>query len=163
MSHASPVTAGEDRVRLLYRMRARELFWRMLQRQGIDPGRRWWFGSETMVARAVDKCAACPAIAACRSWFSAPQSERVPGFCPNARVIEACRIMDGAAMPLELAEPRGRADPSVTELLAEPIVKQLMRADRVNSEILRHALTDTPSFTAAYAAPTAVPRRAAAD
>ena len=152
MSIASAVSPAEDRIRLLYRMRARELFWRMMTRQGINPAGIWWHGMEDMVARATANCAACPHTASCRSWFDHPSGERIPRFCPNQRAIEACRIMDPVATPL-IAEKVPSVSPTLVEVLEEPIVKKLMAADGVNSEILRRAMTDTPRFTAAYASP----------
>ncbi len=152
---SSPVTPGEDRIRLLYRMRAHRLFWRMLIRQGIDPAGCWWYGAERMIARATANCAACPNAAPCRVWLDSDGATRgVPSFCPNGRAIEAARIMDPQAAPLDGGQkPDGEPDASLDQLLAEPAVRLLMQADGVNSELLRHAMTDTPRFAAAFAAP----------
>ncbi len=154
MANASPVTPGEDRIRLLYRMRARRLFWRMMMKQGIDPTRPWWHGAERMIAHATANCAACPRTEICRTWLDGDEPVRgVPSFCPNGRAIEAARIMDPQAMPL-VDGGKPKAEACLAELLADPVVKLMMKADRVNGEVLRHAMTDTPRFTAAYAAPT---------
>lgn len=156
MANPSAVTPGEDRIRLLYRMRARPLFWRMMTKQGIDPTGPWWHGAERMVARAAENCGACRHVQVCRQWLdNGSAAAGVPSFCPNGRAIEAARIMDPRALPL--ADDRGPApspEPSLDDLLVDPIVRLLMKADRVNSEILRRAMTDRPRFAAAFATPT---------
>ena len=156
MTTATPVTPGEDRIRLLYRMRARRLFWRMMTRQGIDPAGGWWQGAEPMMARAAANCAACPKTDICRAWLDGEGSPGagVPDFCPNGRAIEAARIMDPKAADLHDGPDRaGGAEPDLAALLADPLVRLVMKADRVNGEVLRHAMTDTPRFAAAFAAP----------
>jgi hypothetical protein len=155
MANASAVTPGEDRIRLLFRMRARRLLWRMLEKQGIDPAGRWWQGTERMIARVAANCAACTETERCKAWLDTPaDGSGTPAFCPNGRAIEAARIMDPRARPLGgTASSDTACETSLTQLMAEPVVKLLMRADGVNSEILRHAMTDAPRFTAAYAAP----------
>jgi len=151
----SPVTPGEDRLRLLFRMRARRLLWRMMTTQGIDPAGGWWHGAESMISRVAAKCAACTETARCRAWLDDPErSTGAPAFCPNARTIEAARIMDPrASAPHGTPGPDGVREAGLDELMSEPMVRLLMRADGVNSETLRHAMTDTPRFTAAFAAP----------
>ena len=155
MPNATPVTAGEDRLRLLYRMRARRLFWRMMTRQGIDPTGRWWYGAEPMIARATANCAACSATTTCAAWLDGDaDGYGTPGFCPNGRLIEAARIMDPKAPPLaDGREADAVQEPNLAELLAEPIVELMMTADRVNGEVLRRAMTDRPRFAAAFAGP----------
>jgi hypothetical protein len=155
MPSAMPVTPGEERIRLLYRMRARRLLWRMMARQGIDPTGRWWHGAEPMIARAAENCAACAATAECTSWLDGGKGGcGTPGFCPNGRAIEAARIMDPTAPPLATPREADRVPESaLADVLAEPIVKLMMKADGVNGEVLRHAMTDSPRFAAAFAAP----------
>jgi hypothetical protein len=154
-SNASPVTPGEDRIRLLFRMRARRLFWRMMSRQGIDPTGHWWHGVERMISRAIDNCAACKEIECCQAWLDAPEPTRgTPAFCPNGRAMEAARIMDPRSAALAGdADPNSRAEPGLGELMTDTVVKLMMKADGVNGETLRRAMTDTPRFTAAFAAP----------
>jgi hypothetical protein len=151
----SPVTPGEDRLRLLFRMRARRLLWQMLTSQGIEPAGHWWHGAERMISRAAAKCGACTETVRCRAWLNDPERRvGAPAFCPNGRAIEAARIMDPrAAAIVPTPSPDAAPETSLDELMAEPAVKLLMRADGVNSETLRHAMTDTPRFTAAFAAP----------
>ena len=155
MTTASPVTPGEDRIRLLYRMRARRLFWRMMTRHGIDPTGSWWHGTEGMMADAAAHCAACPHTETCRAWLdNEATTPAVPAFCPNGRAIEAARIMDPHAAPPGRDPAAAQVvEPDLAALLAEPIVKLLMKTDRVNGEVLRRAMTDTPRFAAAFAAP----------
>lgn len=155
MPSAMPVTPGEDRIRLLYRMRARRLFWRMMTRQGIDPTGRWWHGAEPMIARAAANCAACTATAECTAWLDGDKGGcGTPAFCPNGRAVEAARIMDPTAPSLPAArEADVTPEPGLADILAEPIVKLMMKADGVNGEILRHAMTDKPRFTAEFAGP----------
>lgn len=161
MPNAMPVTPGEDRIRLLFRMRARRLFWRMMVQQGIDPTGCWWHGAESMIARAAENCAACAATAQCAAWLDSGGHGGcgTPDFCPNGRAIEAARIMDPKAPPLtadQRAEARPKAarpEPALAELLAEPVVKLMMQADGVSGEVLRRAMTDMPRFAAAFAGP----------
>src|SRR5215469_13301936 len=101
MPNACAVTPGEDRIRLLFRMRARRLLWRMLEAQGIDPAGRWWQDTERMIARVAANCAACTETERCQAWLDTPaRSPGAPAFCPNGRAIEAARIMDPRARPL---------------------------------------------------------------
>jgi hypothetical protein len=156
MLRPSAVTPGEERVRLLFRMRSRRLLWRMMTTQGINPAGHWWQGAERMIARVAANCAACTETERCQAWLDNPaHGPRTPTFCPNGRAIEAARIMDPRAEPLDpTPSPNAEREVSLDQLMAEPVVRLLMRADCVNSEILRHAMTDTPRFTAAFAAPT---------
>jgi len=155
MPSSTAVTAGEDRIRLLFRMRARRLLWRMMTTQGIDPAGQWWHGAERMIARVAANCAACVDAERCQAWLDNPaRRPGAPSFCPNGRAIEAARIMDPRAASLDNAASGGPGcEASLDQLMAEPVVKLMMRADGVNSEILRRAMTDTPRFTAAFAAP----------
>ena len=156
MPNPSAVTPGEERVRLLFRMRARRLLWRMMTMQGIDPAGHWWRGAERMIARVSANCAACTETERCEAWLDSPASHGpgTPTFCPNGRAIEAARIMDPRAAPLDPTPcPDTEREAGLDQLMAEPVVRLLMRADGVNSEILRRAMTDTPRFTAAFAAP----------
>ena len=149
---SSCVTPGEDRVRLLYRMRVRHLFRQMMARRGVDLKGEWWHGLEDMIARAMDRCADCQAAPVCQHWLdhAAPQDPS-PEFCPNGATIEACHIM---RTPLRNHDEMG-ADIDVEGLLNDPLVRRTMAADHVNVEVLRLALTRSyRSFLAAIAAPT---------
>jgi hypothetical protein len=152
------VTPGENRIRLLYRMRAQQLFWRMLGRQGIDPAAPLRQGLEQTIDHAITRCRGCRAVTECKSWLdedTAPSSSAT--FCPNGSTMEAFRMSapDGDNRFADV----DNANCGLRDLLDDPMIKRLMTADHVNAEILRHALTDTPRFTAAYAAPQQLPSR----
>ncbi len=145
---APSVTPSEDRIRLRYRMRVRHLFRQMMARRGVDLNGAWWHGLEGMLARAMERCADCPAASICQDWLDhASASDPSPAFCPNARTIEACQIMQSSSNDGDAAPE------TVAELLSDPMVQQAMAADRVNSEVLRLALTQSRCFLAALAAP----------
>ncbi len=127
---SSPVTPEEDRIRLLYRMRAHPLFWRMVSRQGVNLAGRWWLGQEAMLARAVSRCAGCAKPDACEAWLTGNHRGRPhPSFCPNGAVIGACRIMDPDAPPPADAGMQER-EPDLDTLLTDPLIQQLREADR---------------------------------
>lgn len=92
-------TVDDERRKLVLRYIERHpLFERMAARRGIDLAGRWWTGLESMLLRALGRCRHCGQSKACRRWLvSAAASEDYPAFCPNARVLEACRIMDPGA------------------------------------------------------------------
>lgn len=147
------VTPEEDRVRLLYRMRACRPLWRMVQQTGLEPAGAWWRGLDGMIARSVERCRACRHVDACGAWLDrAAPGEPPPSFCPNGRALEAGRI--AASRTSAVSDGRGcETEPDLRALLDEPIVRQLMAADRVNPEILRHALAAQAPHIATYAAP----------
>ncbi|HVA39219.1 MAG TPA: hypothetical protein VNF49_01025 [Candidatus Binataceae bacterium] len=78
----------------------------MMTLQGIDLAGGWWHGLEDMVFSAVGKCLLCNRSATCRSWREQdrPALEYL-AFCPISEFIEACRILDPMATPLEVQKP----------------------------------------------------------
>jgi hemerythrin-like domain-containing protein len=126
-------TRRELRRRAIERMLAHRPFHRMLSRQGVDLARCWEDGLERMIFEALHLCERCANTGGCRDWLRSDR-ERASyvAFCPNALLIEACRIIDPDALPLgdERPEDRVPGEPSLVEILAEPIVKLLMAADR---------------------------------
>jgi hypothetical protein len=119
----------EDLVRLSYRLKAPALMWRMMEYQEADPAAAWWRGSESMLVRAIARCIDCPHTGACRAWFERHSSPHAaPDFCPNNGTMAASRIMASAPT----ADREGNSEPSLDEVLDEPIVRRLMAADRAS-------------------------------
>ncbi len=81
-------------------VRAPELFYKMIARQGIDLAGGWSRGLEAMIQVALQSCNRCAHKTACESWLKRRRTQDYPGFCPNAGIIEACRILDPQAPPL---------------------------------------------------------------
>ncbi len=138
----APENSSDDGARLSSRMRPHSLLWRMMARLGIDPTGRWRRGFEGMIGRAAARCAACPSTDECVAWLarSAP-GEWPPGFCPNHRTLEACRIMAPDAARNAAPEP----EPSLPDMLGDPIVRQVMAADRVDRDTLQQAMENAPT------------------
>lgn len=93
---------SERRKLVLRHIERHPLFERMAARRGIDLAGRWWTGLESMLLRALGRCRGCGQSRACRRWLlsAAAAGEAYPAFCPNAQMLEACRIMDpGAPAP----------------------------------------------------------------
>lgn len=123
--------APRDLPLVLYRrVRTHQLFRRMMSRQGIDLSGSWWRGFEGTIFRGLRRCAECPEKTLCKSWLGRPTPRGYPSFCRNTGTIEACRILDPQAPPLGTADSSlGSDEPSLAEVVAEPIVRQLMGAD----------------------------------
>jgi hypothetical protein len=135
-----PAIAGinprEDLVRLSARLTTSRPMWRMMARLGAHPDGSWWYGSEDMLVRAIDRCAACEHTGSCASWFERGAPEPTPpSFCPNSRMMAACQIMATAQAGREAATD----EPGLHDVLDEPIVQALMAADRVSEQSLRSA------------------------
>lgn len=144
MLRPSQSTPQHQEIRRLYRILSHRLFRRMLRRQGIDLTESWWRHFDAMIFRALHRCAACSGRDACRAWLAENHpGESCPSFCPNGEVIEACRILDPRAVPprLEEIEIAGRREPPIAEVLADPIIRQLMDADRAEGDTGRVAQT----------------------
>jgi Family of unknown function (DUF6455) len=134
-------SSREREIRIIYRILSHRLFRQVIQRQGIDFTQRWWRSFDGMIFSAMRRCAACGSRDACRAWLAEDRPrESCPSFCPNGGVIEACRILNPRAAPPapEEVEIAGRREPPLAELLADPIVRQLMDADRKEGRT-RHA------------------------
>ena len=110
-------TQREQRRNAIERRMAHRLFHRMAARQGIDFTGGWWHGLEAKVFEALQKCELCPSKNACRAWL-ASEGGRASyiAFCPNAGLIETCRILDRGTLDAFPCE-----EPSLAEILAEPI------------------------------------------
>jgi hypothetical protein len=137
MVTAAPPASRDLHGKILRRVRRRRLFHRMMSRQGIDFARGWWHGSEEMIVRALRACSLCPRPETCRSWLDQDHpAENHPGFCLNRTVIEVCRIMDPGATPLASDAPDRAPDgePSLAEIRDDPIIKQLIEADRMDGD-----------------------------
>ncbi len=130
---SSPFTPREQRRCLIERIAAHRLFHRMTARQGIDLTGGWWHGLEDKVFAALEKCELCARKKACRDWLEAdgPLASYVT-FCPNAGLIETCRI-SGRDAPRLGAEPLASCpEPGLSEILAEPIVQLVMASDHLD-------------------------------
>ncbi len=118
--------------RVIERMRGHQLFHRMVSRQGIDLSGRWSRGLEDAIFRALGNCKRCVEAQACRRWLEAdrPLATYV-AFCPNAELIETCRILDPKA-PAPSAGPQPVSvfpEPSLTEIMADPIIRLVVASD----------------------------------
>lgn len=129
----TPVTARIlRRSGLLSRLLARPLLWRMMLRQGIDPGERWWHGAEGLLDRIITRCHGCSHTSECHSWLSHSAAHSTPpDFCRNRRTLTACRILAAGHVPERTSDLE--TEPTVSELTGEPIVRQLMTADGVET------------------------------
>jgi hypothetical protein len=136
VSRASNFTLREKQRRAVGRMVAHMLFHRMVTRQGIELAGCWRLGLEEMIFQALRKCELCASTRMCRGWL---QSDRrrasYVAFCPNAELIETCRIQDPNALPLdpELPQASIRGEPSLAEILADPIIKLVIASDRAGA------------------------------
>lgn len=152
MSLATRTVSNERRRLVLRHLELHPLFQDMAARQGIDLAGRWWNGLESMLLRALGRCAHCRQTKACRAWLSrAAPGAAYPAFCPNSRVLEACRIMAPDTLPhsgdgrnIECPQPA-----SLTELLDDPLVRQLKRPDREGIRRLLDAVLGRPRRLAA--------------
>lgn len=128
--------APRDLPLVLYRrMRTHHLFRRMMSHQRLDLSRSWWRAFEEMVFRALHRCANCSQKAVCKQWLDRNPAQGYPSFCPNTHMMEACRIADPQTSPRGPTEsPVG--EPTLADVLAEPIVRQLMCADGVSAASL---------------------------
>lgn len=123
------------------------LFQGMAVRQGVDLAGRWWDGLESMLLRALGRCGRCRQTEACRRWSrTASPARAYPAFCPNARILEACRIMDPEAPPRPNDDWHrlSHRSPGLKEVIADPCVQQIMRADRRGSDRLFNLLSGAP-------------------
>jgi hypothetical protein len=126
------------------RFMAHRPFRQMLARQGVDLAGTWWRGLEGMIFRALRACSRCSRAPECRTWLAQGHAnEACPSFCPNSRIIEACRILDPRA---PAPHPPGagrvdRGDPPITALLADPLVERMREADGVSASALQELLT----------------------
>ncbi len=129
---------------LFSRFMAHRPFRHMLARQGVDLAGSWWRGLESMIFRALRTCSRCRRAPECRAWLAQEHAnETCPSYCPNSRIIEACRILDPRA---PAPHPPGagridRGDPPITVVLADPLVEQMMEADGVSAAALKDLLT----------------------
>lgn len=100
----------EEGARLIQRMISHRPFRRMMERQGIDLTGSWWRLIEHKIFAAMGRCPLCTNAHICRSWLDSdgPSAEYVR-FCPNAEIIETCRILSpGVARPeREAGDPSG--------------------------------------------------------
>jgi hypothetical protein len=133
MSFSLRIAANERRRLVLRHLDLHPLFQEMAACQGIDLMGRWWNGLESMLLRALGHCARCRQSKACRAWLRrAAPANPFPAFCPNNRILEACRIMDDGAAQLSMHEPNTIPERPMTlaELMADPVVRQVIKADR---------------------------------
>ena len=134
MSTASRLTPRERQRRVIAAMAEHRLFHRMVIRQGVDLAGALRLGFGDQILKALRQCVACPNPQSCRAWFRAqrPPASYV-AFCPNAKLIETCRILDSGATPFETGASEVAADrePTLAEVLAEPIAQLLMAADGI--------------------------------
>ncbi len=147
MAREGHVQANERRKLVLRHIDLHPLFQGMAVRQGIDLEGRWWHGLESMLLRALVRCAGCGQSRACRRWSrAAAPGEAYPAFCPNTRVLEACRIMDPDAPPRPNDDWHRlpQQHPTLREVLADPGVQQVMRADRRALDRLLGSLAGAP-------------------
>ena len=148
MSLASKSTRREEQRRAIERMAAHRLFHRMVSRQGVDLTGRWWQGQQDKILQALRKCELCANARACRGWLQSDgRRASYVALCPNAGLIETCRIIDPDAPPLS-AEPSeasiGR-EPSLAEILAEPIIQLVMASDHIGAAQLQAQLSTNPT------------------
>ncbi|MGO8914456.1 MAG: DUF6455 family protein [Stellaceae bacterium] len=142
---ASKCTRREKQRRAIERMVAHQLFHRMITCQGIDLVGGWRRGLEEMIFHALRKCELCASTQVCRDWLRSDcRRASYVAFCPNAELIETCRILDPNALSLnsDLPEAYIRCKPSLAEILAEPIIKLVMASDHVGAAQLPEASTD---------------------
>jgi hypothetical protein len=145
MPSAARALPNERRRGVLQRLAIHPLFRRMAARQGIDLTAGWGRGQERLLRDALDRCAACAQPRSCQAWLAtARQGPGYPSFCPNAEAIEACRIMDPDAFPLPGTGRLSAHALRLKEALADPLVQQVMRADRRNTLRLLAVLSGTP-------------------
>jgi hemerythrin-like domain-containing protein len=115
-------------------MAEHRLFHRMVTRQGVDLAGALRLGFGDRIFAALRRCEACPHPQSCRAWFrsQSPPASYI-AFCPNATLIETCRILDSGAPSLETGarEVAAGREPMLAEVLAEPIVQLLMAADGI--------------------------------
>jgi hypothetical protein len=141
----SESTRREMRRRAIERMMAHRLFRRMVTRHGIDLAGCGLPELEEKIVQSLRKCELCAQKQVCRDWV---QSDRplasYVAFCPNSGLIETCRILDPDALPLHSEAPEAaiRREPSLAEMLAEPIIKLVMASDRVAAAQLQEPATD---------------------
>ena len=132
MSLAARPNRRELERRVIAGMRAHHLFHRMVDRQGIDLTGRWSRDVEDAIFRALGECKRCADAQACRRWLEAdyPLASYV-AFCPNAELIETCRILDPKA-PAPRAGPQPASvfpEPSLSEVMADPIIRLVVASD----------------------------------
>jgi hemerythrin-like domain-containing protein len=138
-------TSKSMRRRAIERMMAHRLFHRMVVRQGIDLAGCGLPGLEEKIVQSLRKCELCAQKQVCRGWV---QSDRrlasYVAFCPNSGLIETCRILDPDALPLHPEPPEAaiRREPSLAEMLAEPIIKLVMASDHVGAAQLQEPATE---------------------
>lgn len=132
MLRAQQATRREAEIRTIHRILLHRPFRELLRRQRIDLTEHAWRAFDDMILRALHRCATCPRRDACRQWLKEVHpGENHPAFCPNGLVVEACRIIDPHAAPTDASEVEGRCEPAIADVIADPIVAQLMDADDV--------------------------------
>ena len=129
MSLVSKSASRQTKARIIERMISHRPFHRMMTRQGIDLTGSWWREFEQHIFGALRRCRRCANAHVCGAWVKSdrPRAEYVR-FCPNAGVIEACRILspNGALLKPEACDPSTSCEPSLEELRSEPIIKCIM-------------------------------------
>ena len=81
---------------------------------------------------ALRRCGSCAAAAECRSWLDGEDRRaRYVTFCPNAPVIETCRILDPDAPALgpEPDDASTAPEPDLAAILDDPIIELVMASD----------------------------------
>lgn len=129
--------------RLIDLIQRNELFSRMVRHQGLDLSGTWWRGLEYAIGRALARCARRAQPQGCRTWLDEPHAiGAYPAFCSNTTMIEACRIMDPSAPPVEpvdaVAVPELEA--GLAEILDDPLIQRVMAADGIDSKLLYREL-----------------------
>lgn len=150
MLRTRQATRHGSEMRMVYRILLHRPFRQLLRRQGIDLTDKSWRPFDHMIFRALHRCASCAAREACRQWLTRAHPEAsYPTFCPNGEVIETCRILDPHAAPptKEESEIAGRREPAIAEVLADPIIAQLMNVDGIEAETRRAWLLGRPQLS----------------
>jgi hypothetical protein len=143
-------TQYEAEISMVRRVLLHRPFRQLLRRQSIDLTERSWRSFDEMISRALHRCAACAARDACRQWLAEAHPDAShPTFCPNGSVIEACRILDPHASPAtkQECEIDGGREPTIADVLADPIIARLMNADGVEAETWQAWLLGQPPLS----------------
>jgi len=132
MSLGTRANCREGERRAIERARSHQLFHRMVRHQGIDPTAQWSRPLADMIFQALGACRRCASAELCRQWLQADRAlASYVAFCPNAELIETCRLLDPDAPALDASEASTAAfhEPTLAELMADPVVRMLAAAD----------------------------------